>query len=113
MSMFLDGLTWHATQLLAAAGQNVTYRRGATELPITAVEGRTAYEAATTEETRIRGQRTDWICDRAAIAGLFPPAAGDQIQQGTNVFEVQNLGDEPCYRELHSSALIRIHVRLL
>lgn len=113
MTLFSSGLSWHATQLLAAAGQSVTYRRGATELPITAVEGRTAYEAATAEETRVRGHQTDWICKQADLAGLYPPQPGDQVQVGSTVYEVQNLGDEPCYRDMRSGALVRIHVRLL
>lgn len=112
MSMLLDGLSWHSSQLLAAGGQSVTYRRGATELTISAVQGRTVFEATTNDQTRVRGQLTDWICGTAAITSVFPPQPGDQIQKGSTVFEVQNIGDEPCYREM-SADLVRIHVRLL
>jgi hypothetical protein len=113
MSIFSQGLSWHSTQLLAATGQTVIYRRGATELTITATIGKTAYESTTAEETRVRGQQTDWICQQADLVGLYPPLPGDQVEVGSTIYEVQNLGDEPCYRDLHASTLVRIHVRLL
>lgn len=111
---FHGALAWHSAQLAAAAGQAVTYKRGATSIAVPdAVEGKTEFETEDGDFSRVRGSQTDWIVRRTRITAIYPPAPGDIIETATDQFEVQNLGAEPCFRRMHSDNLVRIHVRYI
>ncbi len=114
MSLLTDGLAWLSGQLTTAAGQSVTYQRGVNDISISdAVQGREVFESEGEDGSLIRSVQDDWIIhkDRLRIAAVpFLPEVGDRIVSADGTYEVQLLGDDPCFRKT-TEELYRIHVR--
>lgn len=114
MSLLTDGLSWLSRQLPTAAGQSVTYKRGVNDLVIPdAVQGREVFESEGEDGSLVRSIQIDWVIhkDRLQIAAVpFLPEVGDRVVAADGTYEVQLLGDEPCFRRI-TDELFRIHVR--
>ncbi len=114
MSLLTDGLSWLSGQLPRAAGQSVTYKRGVNDIAIPdAVQGREVFESEGEDGSLVRSIQIDWIIhkDRLQIAAVpFLPEVGDRIVSADGTYEVQLLGDDPCFRKT-TEELYRIHVR--
>ncbi len=114
MSLLTDGLSWLSRQLPPAAGQAVTYYRGATAIEMPdAVQGREVFESEGEDGSLVRSVQIDWLIhkDRLQIAAVpLLPEVGDRIVAADGTYEVQLLGDEPCFRR-PTEELYRIHVR--
>jgi hypothetical protein len=114
MSLITDGLAWLSSQLPSAAGQAVTYYSGLNQIAIPdAIQGREVFESEGGDGNLIRSVQIDWIIhkDRLQITGvLFVPEVGDRIVSAEGTYEVQLLGDDPCFRKT-TEELYRIHVR--
>jgi len=117
-----DGLTWLRDQLKANASQEVIYRRGAEEVTLKAVVGRTLLKL----DDGYGGVRMEWtdrdflIAAEDLILGgqRVLPERGDRILEThdgkTLVFEVLAPGNEPEWRwsDPHRT-LLRIHTKLI
>jgi len=117
-----DGLTWLRDQLKANASQEVIYRRGAEEVTLKAVVGRTLLKL----DDGYGGVRMEWtdrdflIAAEDLILGgqRVLPKRGDRILEThdgkTLVFEVLAPGNEPEWRwsDPHRT-LLRIHTKLI
>lgn len=114
MSLLSDGLAWISSQLPPAAGQAVVYVRGLNEISVPdAIQGREVFESEGEDGSLVRSVQIDWIIhkDRLQIAGVpFLPQVGDRIVSAEGTYEVQLLGDDPCFRKT-TDELYRIHVR--
>lgn len=114
MSLLTDGMNWLSKQLPSAAGQAVTYYRGASPIAIPdATQGREVFEAEGEDGSLLRSVQIDWIIhrNRLQIAAVpFLPEVGDRVVSADGTYEVQLLGDEPCFRRI-TDDLFRIHVR--
>jgi hypothetical protein len=114
MSLLTDGLSWLSNQLPQAAGQAVTYFRGEEYILIPdAVQGQEVFESEGDDGRLIRSVQIDWIIhkDRLQVDAVpFAPEVGDRIVSADGNYEVQLLGDDPCFRRA-TEELYRIHVR--
>lgn len=103
----------------ASRGLAVTYSRGETTASVTAVPGRTVAITEDASGLTVRSVQRDWIVKAAALVlggAAVLPEVGDQIRltvaDGVEVFEVQRLAGEPCYRPVDDlAAVLRIHTR--
>jgi hypothetical protein len=71
----------------------VTYSRGATELEITAVLGRTQWQGEDSEGITVTMEAPDWFVRASELGAMGAPQSGDRITaagaaQGTAVYEV-------------------------
>lgn len=117
--MALDDTTvgnFLAAQHEAARGRPVTYTRGANSVPLTVTLGRTGAEVRDADGR----QRTEWAdrdyLFRAAslILGgvLTVPQKGDQITDGTEVYEVQPAAGEKQQRKSDLAGVrLRVHTK--
>lgn len=122
MDVLQDGLTWLRDQLKANASQEVIYRRGAEEVTLKAVVGRTLLKL----DDGYGGIRMQWTdrdfliaAEDLVLAGKKTlPQRGDQIEQTINgikhIFEVLAPGNEPEWKwcDPHET-MIRIHTTKL
>ena len=117
-----DGLTWLRDQLKANASQEVIYRRGAEEVTLKAVIGRTLLKL----DDGYGGVRMEWtdrdflIAAEDLILGgqRVLPERGDRILEThdgkTLVYEVLAPGNEPEWRWSDPyRTLLRIHTKLI
>ena len=116
-----SGAAWLAGQLKAHVKTTVTYRRGATNVSLSATKGQTEYEQV--DESGF-GQRilfVDFIITAAdlVLSGSSTPtlpARSDTIEEtigsATHTYEVLPTDTEPCYRfsDPHRKGL-RIHTK--
>ena len=103
------------TDLDAEAGVTITYRRGVSEISITAVRGTTAFPVENSEGARIRRSHGDYLIRSTLLdfgSGPVEPRAGDVIVDGTGTFEVgsQAQGQPPWSWSTRARDRYRIHV---
>ena len=111
------GASWLADQMKTHASIDVTYERGAEQVPVKATVGKTEFELDDGSGTVVRFQTRDYLIHAAdlVLGGVETlPVAGDLIRetQGakTFVYEVMAPGDEPHYRYSDPfRKLLRIH----
>lgn len=117
-----EGLQWLTEELLAHCGRTVTYRRGADEVTLQAVIGRTLLKL----DDGYGGVRMEWTdrdfliaADDLVLGGEKTlPQRGDQVRETvdgqTLVYEVLAPGNEPEWRwsDPHRT-LLRIHTKLI
>lgn len=113
------GASWLADQMKTHASIDVTYERGAEQVPVKATVGKTEFEIDDGSGTVVRFQTRDYLIHAAdlVLGGVETlPVAGDLIRetQGTHTFvhEVMAPGDEPHYRYSDPfRKLLRIHTK--
>lgn len=111
------GASWLADQMKTHASIDVTYERGAEQVPVKATVGKTEFEIDDGSGVIERFQSRDYLIHAAdlVLGGVETlPVAGDLIRetQGakTFVYEVMAPGDEPHYRYSDPfRTLLRIH----
>jgi len=111
------GASWLADQMKTHASIDVTYERGAEQVPVKATVGKTEFEIDDGSGVIERFQSRDYLIHAAdlVLGGVETlPVAGDLIRetQGTKtfVYEVMAPGDEPHYRYSDPfRKLLRIH----
>ncbi|MCA9179682.1 MAG: hypothetical protein KDB14_34740 [Planctomycetales bacterium] len=113
------GASWLADQMKTHASIDVTYERGAEQVPIKATVGKTEFELDDGSGVVVRIQSRDYLIHAAdlVLGGVETlPVAGDLIReaQGPTIFvyEVMAPGNEPHYRYSDSfRKLLRIHTK--
>ena len=113
------GASWLADQMKTHASIDVTYERGAEQVPVKATVGKTEFELDDGSGVVVRIQSRDFLIHTAdlVLGGVETlPVAGDLIRetQGakTFVYEVMAPGDEPHYRYSDPyRKLLRIHTK--
>ena len=104
MSLLSEGLSIHASRLHEAAGELVTYRRGAdTVTDLEAVRGQTRFEELPSEmDATIQTRTADWLIEPSnlILGGVaVKPSRGDQvITSGGDVFDVFPGADDKHWR---------------
>ncbi len=120
MTMVSSGLAWLQQQLAANAGQEVVYRAGRETIAIPdAILGNSEYESEDAAGAIVRTVVVDWLIPPNRLTSddaRLEPKPGHQIDHTvdsvTRRYEVQNLGDEGCWRYSGPSRdRLRIHVR--
>jgi len=116
LNLFAKARSWLGTQAANAAGVSVTYVRGATELSLTAIVGRTVFSSINEGGPRVEFGDRDYLIEAADLT-LGEPAIGDRIKETIDgvltMFEVMtpNTG-EPAYRWSDAAhTRWRIHVK--
>lgn len=106
---------------LDAAGEDLVYRRGETDVPLRGIPGRTLFTGSDAERLLTQYEAHDWLVQPAALAiDLVPflPESGDRITHPDSedgivrTFEVMQQGDQ-CYRLDPNSRLLRIYTKLI
>ena len=113
------GASWLADQMKTHASIDVTYERGAEQVPIKATVGKTEFELDDGSGVVVRIQSRDYLIHTAdlVLGGVETlPVAGDLIREAqgakTFVYEVMAPGDEPHYRYSDPfRKLLRIHTK--
>jgi len=115
-----NGLSWLTAILQQQAAVSVTYRRGSDETAgITAIVGRTEFEATDDEGGVLRSQSRDYLiapADLVIDGSQTLPNVGDKILETvgseTHLYEVLTLGVEGHWRWSDPfRTLMRIHTR--
>jgi hypothetical protein len=102
-TLFQKARDWLPQKTQAAAGESITYTRGATSLTLTAVLGRTVFAVNTEDAAKIQFGDGDFLILVEDLAALGPPRVGDRIELTlsgeTAKFEVQDPSSgEHCWR---------------
>lgn len=113
------GASWLADQMKTHASIDVTYERGAEQVPVKATVGKTEFEIDDGSGVIERFQSRDYLIHAAELVlggAEALPAAGDLIREtqgaSTFVYEVMAPGDEPHYRYSDPfRKLLRIHTK--
>jgi len=113
------GASWLADQMKTHASIDVTYERGAEQVPVKATIGKTEFDLDDGSGVVVRVQSRDFLIQAAdlVLGGIESlPVAGDLIRetQGTKtfVYEVMAPGEEPHYRFSDPfRKLLRIHTK--
>lgn len=117
MSDFLaDAAEWLNDTMAEQVGQSITYKRGATTIPIAGVTiGRTAYRANEKDNGRsllIRSD-ADFVFAAALLdlgSGQVEPLRGDVITWNGTSYEAMPINGEPCFRKSDQYGVrIRVH----
>jgi hypothetical protein len=103
----------------SSRGLAVTYRRGSSEVSLTAVAGRTRVSAENESGLLVESRQRDWLVRAADLlfgSQSFRPEVGDlvRLEEGPDVqdFEVQRLAGESCYEACDDLGhVLRIHSR--
>lgn len=88
--MLADGASWLTSQLKAAAGRAVTYRRGVDEAEVTATVGSSRFEAANQSGVLEQWESRDFLITTADLP-YGDPQRGDRIleDQGGELVEYE------------------------
>lgn len=107
-NMLADAATWLAGQLQANVATAITYRRGGTDLSISATRGASGHQVD--QQTGIFSWfDQDWLIP-ASVLTLGVPLRGDVIVVGTEEFKVLPPNGEECWRwSDHHNTIYRIH----
>lgn len=114
--LLASGLDWLADQLLSHSSRTVTYQRGAASVSVAASVGRSLLKLGDS----YGGVRMEWTdrdyliraSDLVLNGAVVLPARGDQVLDGTAIYEVLAPGSEPVYRTSDPyGALLRIHTK--
>ena len=117
--MLMDGVAWLEGQRAAYMARTVTYKRGASEVEVSATVGRTAFQVATDSGFSIVEESRDFLI---AVADLvlgsveIEPQNGDRIVEVeggvTYTNEVMGFGGEPGWRYSDPARLAwRVHTK--
>lgn len=114
MSMFDDAIELGLWQLDGAAQVTITYRRKQLSASIVAVRAETAATRETEEGVSLRQTRRDYLVNVADLDlghGPIPPAAGDEITDGSAKYEVRGLdpAEPPWEWSTRARTRYRIH----
>ncbi|MFW6062409.1 MAG: hypothetical protein ACOC93_06330 [Planctomycetota bacterium] len=94
-----QGSDWLEQMRRSHCSSPVTYRRGGTELTLSATFGRTEMDVADDYGGTIRTHVTDFLIAAADLARTFAePQAGDEILTEGVVHEVMPLAGQGCWR---------------
>jgi hypothetical protein len=109
-NLLADAATWMASQLQNNVATSITYRRGGTDLSISATRG-----ASGRQVDQLTGILSwfdqDWIIP-ASVLTNGPPRIGDKVIVGTATYEVLPPEGEDCWRwsDQHET-IYRIHTK--
>ena len=94
-----QGCQWLAQQRGAHCASQVTYRRGETELALSATYGRPDREVEDQFGVRVGATMIDFLIAAADFAPTFvEPEAGDQVVADDRVYEVLDLAGQGHWR---------------
>ena len=116
MNLFQKARSFLPAQEQRAAGETVTYARGAESLTLTAVVGNTVFATNVEGAARISFGDRDYLIGVADLT-LGAPRIGDRVHHVVGgaalVFEVQDLdGGEPAWRHSDPDRTTwRVHVK--
>jgi len=123
VTAFHDAIAAMGSTLRASCGLSVTYHRGESSVQVTAVVGRTLYEADDASGAIVKAEARDYLIEAVALdfgAGTVRPEPGDRIWEplaggeSADVYEVMPLGPEPCYRKSDPQGnVLRVHTKLI
>ena len=108
-----QGCQWLAQQRGAHCASQVTYRRGETELAVSATFGRPDRDVEDQFGVRVGATMTDFLIAAADFEPTFgEPETGDQIVADGQVYEVLDLAGQGHWRwsDPHRATL-RIHTK--
>lgn len=114
MGRLSNGMRHLARRRKEIDGESVTYVRGATSLPITAVPSLTNLPTETIDgQVAVRQTHRDFLIDPANLSTLGDPLKGDRITWDGQTWEVAAIIDgsrcfSPCDGYGH---MIRVHTR--
>lgn len=118
LDVIANAENWLATQRAEYLSKEVTLKRGASERSgIAAMQGSTRAENTDLEGLSIRTKVVDFVIDvnqyYIMSGSLLEPTAGDQIIRADGlIFEVAEIGAEPCWRwHDRASSAYRIHTK--
>ena len=117
MSAFQETTAAGLAAIDAVAGRTITYRRGGDSVQITeAVRGESRFEAQDVEGLTTRVRVGDYLFDADKLlldSQQTEPRAGDEIDDGTETFEVYSPGGaEEAFRYSdHARTRLRVHTR--
>ena len=108
MDLLATAATWFADQLQANLATSITYRRGGTDLSISATKGASQHQV-----DQMTGVFSwfdqDWLIP-AEVLTIGVPLSGDKIVYGTEEFEVLPATGEECWRwSDNHETIYRIH----
>jgi len=116
-----SGAAWLASQMHSHAAHEITYKRGAEQLPLVATIGKTLFETTNEHGIVERIESRDFMVragDLILGGNVVTPLRGDHIRETagnqTCTYEVLAPGREPAWR--YSDAyrtLLRIHTKLV
>lgn len=108
-----QGCQWLEQQRSSHCSSPVTYRRGETELPVSATLGQTRYEVEDEYGLRIDAHATDFLIRAADLIPTFgQPQLGDRIVSEGVVYEVLDLAGQGHWRWSDPyRTTIRIHAK--
>lgn len=82
------GAAWLTSQLNAAAGTTVTYRRGSDEAEITATIGRSDFEAQDQSGVMVNWEARDYLVPTDQLP-FGEPVRGDVIVEGSGILAIE------------------------
>lgn len=108
------------SQMKTAAGETVTYRRGADEVELSAVIGRSAFEIVDQSGSAMQTTSVDFIIapdDLVLDSETVTPEPGDEIDRPiedgkTATYEVRTDGGLDCYQLDPMRTQLRVRARL-
>ena len=108
-----QGCQWLAQMRGAHCASQVTYRRGETELALSATFGRPASEVEDQFGVRVGAAMTDFLIAAADLAPTFAePQPGDQVVADGQVYEVLDLAGQGHWRWSGPPGItMRIHTK--
>lgn len=107
------GLAWLGSAMASSEGVTVVYARGATELSITAVPGRSNWEREEADGAIVHADTVDWFIAKADLGALDEPADGDTITYDGRVFTLMSPSSENPWRWCDGAnrSRYRVHTR--
>ena len=87
-----EAVDWLSGEMFDNEGVSIVYSRGLTDLSITAVLGRTNWEAEDAEGTTVRADSPDFMVKATDLGALTAPADGDEITYDGRTFGVMSPG---------------------
>src|ERR1043166_8946652 len=109
-NLLAQGASWLHDMRRAHMSSLVIYCRGADQQEILSSRGSSKFEVQTAEGHILEVQSTDFVMSWADV--VPPPVPGDRIIDGPEVFEVNPVGQEPCFRSSDEfNNAVRIHTK--
>jgi hypothetical protein len=117
LSVFDDAASAALATARAVAGNQVTYRRGASSAQMTAVSGSTRYKFTNESGVTITITGRDYliaVADLVLDSAPVTPLPGDVVDDGVHQYEAMPVGGEACFAHSDSNKTqFRIHTKLV
>ncbi len=118
MTLLSRGASWLADRMQTAAGRTITYRRGtSTSASIVGWVDRHEYQEMGDDGLQVTVVMDDWTflaSELVISATTITPRAGDQITEGSTIYEVLPTANRQCYERFDHSTngtLLKVHTK--